>query len=119
MSHCIWPTMYKFFYCKIEIKPQGWLVHAMWSNGPLHQVGLDGARWIQIAREKCAQAEEDLGWDWSKSGNDLTYLVNLPKTVNCSYIESVIDSKVPDYSKALVLHPTLSTCPQEHTDDSF
>jgi hypothetical protein len=78
------------------------------------KVGLDGARWIQMARERCAEAEEDLGWDWFESGNDLTYSVNLPKMVNCSYIESIIDSEVPDHSKALVFHPTLSTYVQEH-----
>jgi hypothetical protein len=38
------------------------------------KVGLDGARWIQTARERCAEIEEDSGWDWSKSGNDLTQI---------------------------------------------
>jgi hypothetical protein len=69
-----------------------------------------------MARERCVEAEDNLGWDWSESGNSLTYLVNLPKMVNCSYIENVVDSKVPDYSKALVLHPTLSTYAQEDPD---
>ena len=74
---------------------------------------MDGARWIQTARERCTEAKEVFGWNWSKSGNDLTYSVNLPKMVNCSYIESI---EVPDYSKALVLHPTLSTYAQEDPD---
>ena len=78
------------------------------------KIGLDGARWIQAARERCAEAEEDFGWDWSESSNDLTYSVNSPKMVNFSYIESIVDSEVPDLSKAFVLHPTLSTYTQEH-----
>ena len=48
--------------------------------------------------------------------NSPTYLVNLPKTVNCGYIESVADSDELDNSKALVLHLTLSTYVQEHPD---
>ena len=36
--HCAQPTMYKFFCFKIKNKKHGWLVHAMQSNGPLHQV---------------------------------------------------------------------------------
>jgi hypothetical protein len=40
----------------------------------------------------------------------------MPKTVCCGYIESTIDDDEPDYSKALVLHPTLSTYAQEHPD---
>jgi len=69
-----------------------------------------------MARERCVEAEEDFGWDWSKSSNNLTYSVNSPKTVNCGYIKSVVDTKVPDLSKALVLHPMLSTYTQEHPD---
>jgi len=80
------------------------------------KVGLDGARWIQTARERCAEAEGDSGWDWSESGNDLTYSVKSPKTVHCGYIESIVDSDTPDLSKAVVLHPTLSTYAQEHPD---
>jgi len=69
-----------------------------------------------MAREKCAEIEGDSGWNWSESGNDLTYLVKSPKMVNCSYIESVVDFKTPDLSKAIILHPTLSTYTQEHPD---
>jgi len=80
------------------------------------KVGLDGARWIQTAKEKCAEIKEDSGWDWSENSNDLTYSVKSPKTVKCGYIESVVDSEAPDLSKAVVLHPTLSTYVQEHPD---
>ena len=80
------------------------------------KVGLDGARWIQMAKEKCAEIKEDSGWDWSENSNDLTYSVKSPKTVNCDYIKSVVDLEVPDLSKAVVLHPTLSTYTQEHPD---
>ena len=80
------------------------------------KAGLDGARWIKMARERCSEAIDWLGWDWSKSGNSPTYLVNLPKMVNCGYIESVTDSYELDNSKALVLHLTLSTYAQEHPD---
>ena len=80
------------------------------------KVGLDGARWIQMARERCAEAEEDSGWDWSKCSNDLTCSVDSPKTINCGYIESVVDSEAPDLSTALILHPMLSTYVQEHPD---
>jgi len=40
----------------------------------------------------------------------------MPKSVNCGYIESIVDDDEPDYSRALVLHPTLSTYAQEHPD---
>ena len=80
------------------------------------KAGLDGARWIQMTRERCSKATDSLGWNWSESGNEPTYLVNLPKTVNCSYIESIDDSNKVDYSKVLVLHLTLSTYTQEHPD---
>lgn len=80
------------------------------------KVGLDGARWIQTAKERCAEIEGDSGWDWSENGNDVAYSVKSPKTVKCGYIESVVDSEAPDLSKAVVLHPTLSTYAQEHPD---
>jgi len=80
------------------------------------KVGLDRARWIQTARERCTEIEDNSGWDWSKNGNNLTYLVKSPKTVNCGYIESVIDFEAPDLSKAIILHPTLSTYTQELPD---
>jgi hypothetical protein len=48
--------------------------------GITQRVGLDGAQWIQTARERCVATEDDLGWNWSESGNGLTYSVNLPKT---------------------------------------
>ena len=73
------------------------------------KVGLDRARWIQTAKERCAELEGDSGWDWSESSNDLTYSVKSPKTVNCGYIESIDDSNTPDLSKAIILHPTLWT----------
>jgi hypothetical protein len=80
------------------------------------KAGLDGAQWIWMARERCIEVKDNFGWNWSKSGNSPTYSVNLPKLVNCGYIESIIDSDIPDYSKALVLHLTLSTYAQEHPD---
>ena len=80
------------------------------------EVSLDGAQWIQMAKERCSEAKDSLGWDWSESSNGPTYSVNLPKTVNCSYIESVADSDELDNSKALVLHLSLSTYTQEHPD---
>jgi hypothetical protein len=99
------------------------LLIVMCNREELHQlfaiaqkVGLDGARWIQMAKEKCAEIKEDSGWDWSENSNDLTYSVKSPKTVNCDYIKSVVDLEVPDLSKAVVLHPTLSTYTQEHPD---
>ena len=61
------------------------------------------------------EAEDNLGWDWSKSSNSLTYSGNFHKLVNCSYIKSIDDSNTSDYSKA-VLDPTLSTYAQEHPD---
>jgi hypothetical protein len=84
--------------------------------GIAQKAGLDGARWIQMARERCNETKDNLGWDWSESGNEPTYSVNSPKTVNCGYIESIDDSDEVDNSKALVLHPTLSTYAQEHSD---
>jgi hypothetical protein len=84
--------------------------------GIAQKAGLDGARWIQTARERCSEATDSLGWDWSESGNEPTYLVNLPKTVNCGYIESIDDSNEVDNSKVIVLHPTLYTYAQEHPD---
>ncbi len=80
------------------------------------RIGLDGAEWIQRAREKCRMSEEGLGWNWSENGNTLAYPVTMPKSVNCGYIESIVDDDEPDYSRALVLHPTLSTYAQEHPD---
>jgi hypothetical protein len=80
------------------------------------KVGLDGVRWIQAARERCAEIEDDSGWDWSENGNNFTYSVKSPKSVNCGYIESTVDSEEPDLSRAVVLHPTLSTYAQEHPD---
>ena len=77
-------------------------------------IGLDGAQWIQMAREKCRTSQEGFGWNWSENGNTLAYLVTMPKSVCCGYIESTIDDDEPDYSKVLVLHPTLSTYAQEH-----
>ena len=61
-------------------------------------------------------SQEDLGWDWSENGNALAYSVTRPKSVNCGYIESTVDDDEPNYSKALVLHPTLSTYAKEHPD---
>ena len=84
--------------------------------GIAQKAGLDGARWIQMARERCSGVKDSLGWDWSESSNGSTYSVNLPKSVNWGYIESVADSDELDNSKALVLHPTLSTYAQEHPD---
>src|SRR5712672_363912 len=43
------------------------------------KVVLDGARWIQTAKEKCAEIEEDCGWDWSESSNNVAYSVKSPK----------------------------------------
>jgi hypothetical protein len=80
------------------------------------KIGLDGARWIQIAQERCRVSEEGFGWDWSGNGNTLTYSVTMPKSVSCGYIESIVDDDEPDYSKALILHPTLSAYAQEHPD---
>ena len=77
------------------------------------KVGLDGAQWIQTAREKCRMLQEGFCWDWSKNGNTLAYSVTMPKLVNCGYIESIVDDDKPDYSKALIL---LSTYAQEHPD---
>ena len=82
--------------------------------GIAQKVGLDGAQWIQMARERCSEAQDSLGWDWSESGNGPTDSVNLPKMVNRGYIESVTDSGKLDNSKVLVLHLTLSTYAQEH-----
>src|SRR6266478_6298484 len=65
------------------------------------KVGLNRARWIQTAKEKCTEIEEDSGWDWSENSNDLTYSVKSPKMVNCGYTESVVDSEAPDQSKAI------------------
>jgi hypothetical protein len=84
--------------------------------GIAQKAGLDGAQWIQMARERCSEAKDSLGWDWSESGNEPTYSVNLPKMVNCGYIESIDDSDEVDNSKVIVLHPTLSTYAQEHPD---
>jgi len=81
--------------------------------GIAQKAGLDGAQWIQMARERCSGAKDSSGWDWSKSSNGSTYLVNLPKSVNCSYVESVTDSNKLDNSNTLILHPTLSTYAQE------
>jgi len=36
------------------------------------KVGLDGARWIQMARERCSEVKDNLGWDWSEA------VMNLP-----------------------------------------
>ena len=44
------------------------------------------------------------------------YPVTMPKSVNCGYIASIVDDDEPDYSRAFVLHPTLSTYAQEHPD---
>jgi hypothetical protein len=82
--------------------------------GIAQKASLDGAQWIQMARERCSGAKDNLGWDWSKSGNGPTYSVNFPKSVNCGYIESIADSDEPNNSKALILHLTLSTYAQEH-----
>ena len=57
------------------------------------KAGLDGAQWIQMARGRCSEVKDSLGWDWSKSSNGPTYSENLPKLVNCGYIESVADSE--------------------------
>ena len=84
--------------------------------GLAQKIGLDGAQWIQMAREKCRTSQEGFGWNWSENGNTLAYSVTMPKSVCCGYIESTIDDDKPDYSKALVLHPTLSTYAQEHPD---
>ena len=46
----------------------------------------------------------------------LAYSVTMPKSVCCGYIESIVDDDEPDYFKALILHPTLSTYAQEHPD---
>ena len=77
---------------------------------------LDDAQWIQTAWERCVEVKDSFGWNWSKSGNSPTYSVNLPKSVNCRYIESIVDSDELDNSKALVLYPTLSTYAQGHPD---
>ena len=69
-----------------------------------------------MARERCNETKDNLGWDWSESGNEPTYSVNSPKTVNCGYIESIDDSDEVDNSQALVLHLTFSTYAQEHPD---
>jgi hypothetical protein len=84
--------------------------------GLAQKIGLDGAQWIHMAREKCRSSKEGFGWDWSENGNGLAYSVTMPKSVNCGYIESIVDDDEPDYSKALILHPTLSTYAQEHPD---
>jgi len=47
--------------------------------GIAQKAGLDGARWIQMARERCNETKDNLGWDWSESGNEPTYSVNSPK----------------------------------------
>jgi hypothetical protein len=83
--------------------------------GLVQSIGLDGAQWIQTAMERCMESRDSLGWDWSKSGNSPAYSVTFPKEVSCRYIESS-GSEEPDYSKALVLHPTLSTYAQENPD---
>ena len=59
--------------------------------GIAEKVGLDGAWWIQMARERCSEVKDSLGWDWSESSNGSTYSMNLPKSVNWGYIESVAD----------------------------
>ena len=84
--------------------------------GLTQKIGLDGARWVQTAQEKCRTSHEGFGWNWSENGNALAYSVTMPKSVHCGYIESIVDNDKPDYSKALILHPTLSTYAQEHPD---
>jgi hypothetical protein len=82
--------------------------------GIAQKARLDGAQWIQTAKERWIEAEDSLNWDWSESGNGPAYSGNFPKPVNCSYTESGDDSDESDYSKALVFHLTLSTYIQEH-----
>ena len=84
--------------------------------GLTQKIGLDVARWVQMAREKCRTSHEGFSWNWSQNGNALAYSVTMPKSVCCGYIESTVDDDEPDYSKALILHPTLSTYAQEHPD---
>ena len=67
-----------------------------------------------MTQEKCRTSREGFGWNWSENGNALAYSVTMPKSVCYSYIESTVDDDGPDYSKALILHPTLSTYAQEH-----
>jgi hypothetical protein len=80
------------------------------------KISLDDTQWIQTAREKCIEAGDNFGWDWSKTDSGPAFSVNSPKVVNCSFIKSVIDSDEPNHSEALVLHLTLSTYAQEHPD---
>ena len=87
-----------------------------WLFGPAQKIGLDGAQWVRMAREKCRMSQEVFGWNWSENGNTLAYSVALPKSVCWGYIESIVDDNEPDYSKALILHPTFSTYAQEHPD---
>ena len=67
-----------------------------------------------MTREKCRTSREGFGWNWSENSNALAYSVTMPKSVCYGYIESTVDDDELEYSKALILHPTLSTYAQEH-----
>ena len=84
--------------------------------GLAQQIRLYGAQWVQTAQEKCKMSHEGFGCNWSENGNALAYSVTMPKSVCCGYIESTVDDDELDYSKALILYPTLSTYVQEHPD---
>ena len=74
--------------------------------GLAQKIRLDGAQWIQMAGENCRLLQEGFGWDWSENGNTLAYSVIMPMSVNCSYIESIVDDNKQDHCKALILYPT-------------
>ena len=79
------------------------------------KVRMDGAQWIQRAREKCVAAEDGLGWDWSETGTAPAYFGELPKQVHCGYIGSSTGSEDSSVSStAVVLHPTLSNYAKDH-----
>ena len=86
--------------------------------GIMQKRGLAGAQWIQEARERCGEDRNGYGWDWSHYGNLLTYSGHAPKTVHCGFVEGIVDSDESDsdLSKAIILHPTLSTYTKEHPD---
>ena len=64
---------------------------------------MDGAQWVQRAREKCMALEDGLGWNWSKMGTTPAYFGELPKLVRCSYIESSADFKDSSISSAAMV----------------
>ena len=84
--------------------------------GITQKIGLVGTQWIQEARERCGEDRNGYGWDWSNYGYLLTYSGRAPKTVHCGFVEGIVNSDKSDsnFSKAVILHPTLSNYAKEH-----